>query len=84
MPKYLANFTYSSGSWAHLINTPEDRTAAAQEVVESLGGRLECVYWQMDSTDGLAIADFPTRSAPARWKQRSSRQAHSRACTAMS
>jgi hypothetical protein len=30
MPKYFANFTYSSGSWARLINSPEDRTAAAQ------------------------------------------------------
>jgi uncharacterized protein with GYD domain len=60
MPKYLANFTYSSGSWARLINTPEDRTAAAKKVVEALGGTLECIYWQMDSEeDGLAIANFP-------------------------
>jgi uncharacterized protein with GYD domain len=59
MPKYLATFTYSSGSWARLINTPEDRTAAAHNVVEALGGTLECIYWGMDSEDGLAIADFP-------------------------
>lgn len=59
MPKYVANFTYSPGSWARLINTPEDRTKAAQKVVQALGGTLECIYWQMDSEDGLAIADFP-------------------------
>lgn len=59
MPKYLTTFTYSSGSWARLIDRPEDRTAAAQKVVEALGGTLECIYWQMDSEDGLAIADFP-------------------------
>jgi uncharacterized protein with GYD domain len=59
MPKYIATFTYSSGSWAPLINSPEDRTTAAQEVVEALGGELECVYWSMDREDGLAIADFP-------------------------
>src|SRR6516225_11440275 len=59
MPKYLANFTYSSGSWARLIDRPEDRTTAMQHVVEALGGTLECMYWRMDSEDGLAIADLP-------------------------
>ena len=59
MPKYLATFTYSAGSWARLIDRPEDRTTAAQNVVEALGGRLECIYWQMDSADGLVIAEFP-------------------------
>jgi len=59
MPKYLLNFTYSSGSWARLIDRPEDRTTAMQEVVEALGGTLECMYWRMDGEDGLAIADFP-------------------------
>ena len=59
MPKYLCSFTYSSGSWARLIDRPEDRTEAMQNVVEALGGTLECIYWQMDSEDGLWIADFP-------------------------
>lgn len=59
MLKYLCTFTYSSGSWARLVNSPEDRTTAAQNVMEALGGELECIYWQMDSDDGLAIADFP-------------------------
>jgi uncharacterized protein with GYD domain len=59
MPKYLCNFTYSSGSWARLIERPEDRTKATQKVVEALGGTLECLYWQMDTKDGLWIADFP-------------------------
>jgi uncharacterized protein with GYD domain len=59
MAKYLANFTYSSGSWARLIDRPEDRTKAAQKVVEALGGTLECIYWRMDTEDGLAIADLP-------------------------
>jgi uncharacterized protein with GYD domain len=59
MPKYLTNFTYSSGSWARMINSPGDRTTAAQEVVEALGGTLECIYWSTDSHDGLSIADYP-------------------------
>ena len=59
MPKYFTTFTYSSGSWARLIDRPEDRTEAAQSVVEALGGTLECIYWSMDSEDGLAISDYP-------------------------
>jgi uncharacterized protein with GYD domain len=59
MPKYLCNFTYSSASWARMIDRPEDRTKPTQTVVEALGGRLECIYWKMDSEDGMWIADFP-------------------------
>ena len=59
MPKYFVNFTYSSGSWARLIDRPEDRTEAMQHVVEAFGGTLECMYWRMDSEDGLLIVDFP-------------------------
>lgn len=42
-----------------MINSPEDRTTAAQKVVQALGGTLECIYWSMDTEDGLAIADYP-------------------------
>jgi uncharacterized protein with GYD domain len=59
MSKYHISFTYSSGSWARLIDRPDDRTKVAQKVVESLGGTLECIYWRMDGEDGLAITDFP-------------------------
>ena len=59
MPKYFGNFTYSSGSWARLIDRPEDRTQATEKVIEALGGTLECMYWRMDSEDGVLIADFP-------------------------
>jgi uncharacterized protein with GYD domain len=59
MPKYFASFTYSSGAWARLIDRPSDRTMAVQKVMEALGGTLECMYWQMDTEDGLWIADFP-------------------------
>jgi len=59
MPKYFVNFTYSSGSWARLIDRPEDRTEAMKTVVDAFGGTLECMYWRMDSEDGILIADFP-------------------------
>jgi uncharacterized protein with GYD domain len=59
MPKYLATLTYSVGSWARMIDSPGDRIAPVRKVMESLGGTLECMYWQADTEDGLTIADFP-------------------------
>jgi uncharacterized protein with GYD domain len=59
MPKYIAIFSYSSGSWARMINTPDDRTSVVQRTLESLGGSLECLYWQLGSHDGYAIGDVP-------------------------
>jgi uncharacterized protein with GYD domain len=57
MPKYIAIFSYSSGSWARMINSPGDRTTVVQHTLESLGGTLECLYWQMGTHDGYAIGD---------------------------
>jgi uncharacterized protein with GYD domain len=59
MPKYIIFSTYSSGSWARMINSPGDRTTAVRHTMESLGGSLECVYWERGTRDGYAIADLP-------------------------
>ena len=50
MRKYITNFTYSSGSWAGMISSPGDRTTAAQQTLESIGGSLECLYWELGRT----------------------------------
>ncbi len=59
MSKYMTLFTYSSGSWARLINSPGDRVAAARDLVESLGGSLDCIYWLLGTNDGVVIEDLP-------------------------
>lgn len=59
MSKYITIFTYSSGSWARLINSPGDRTTATRRTFESLGGSLECLYWELGTNDGYAIGDLP-------------------------
>ncbi|HTX84869.1 MAG TPA: GYD domain-containing protein [Streptosporangiaceae bacterium] len=59
MSKYITSFTYSNGSWARMISSPGDRTKAARRTLESLGGSLECLYWQLASHDGFAISDLP-------------------------
>ena len=59
MTKYAFFFSYSSESWARMISTPGDRTAAVRQVLGALGGSLECIYWMFGSHDGIAIAELP-------------------------
>ncbi|HSR86443.1 MAG TPA: GYD domain-containing protein [Streptosporangiaceae bacterium] len=60
MPKYIQIFNYSSGSWARMINTlGGSQSTVVQHTLESLGGSLECMYWQVGSHDGYAIFDVP-------------------------
>jgi uncharacterized protein with GYD domain len=60
MPKYIQIFNYSSGSWARMINSLDgDQTTVVQHTLESLGGSLECMYWQVGSHDGYAIFEVP-------------------------
>ena len=59
MPKYIAIFTYSSGSWARMVNSPGDRTLAIEHMLESVGGSLECLYWALGTHDGYAIFEVP-------------------------
>jgi uncharacterized protein with GYD domain len=59
MTKYAFFFSYTSDSWARMISTPGDRTAAVRQVLGSLGGSLECIYWMFGAHDGFVIADLP-------------------------
>ena len=40
MPLYLGRFSYTSDAMKALMDQPQDRSAAAREVAESLGGKL--------------------------------------------
>src|SRR5580704_13541697 len=59
MRKYITIFTYSSGSWARMIDSPGDRTTVVQQTAESLGGSLESIYWELGTHDGYSIVDLP-------------------------
>jgi uncharacterized protein with GYD domain len=60
MPKFMINFAYSSGSWARMISNPvADRISVAEDTVGSLGGSLDCMYWELGTHDGIILADFP-------------------------
>jgi uncharacterized protein with GYD domain len=59
MSKYAFFFSYTSEAWARMINAPGDRTAAVRQVLESVGGSLESIYWMFGPHDGIAICDVP-------------------------
>ena len=65
MTKYVLFFSYTPEAWANMIRKPGDRAAAARSVVESLGGRLESLYFMFGERDGMAIFDAPDADAAA-------------------
>lgn len=58
MPKYICYFTYSRDAVKAMVDKPSDRVAAAKAIVESVGGKFECLYWMNGQQDGFFIADY--------------------------
>lgn len=42
-----------------MISAPGDRTTAVRQVLGSVGGSLESIYWMFGSHDGIAICEVP-------------------------
>jgi uncharacterized protein with GYD domain len=59
MAKYVLFFSYTPEAWASMIKNPTDRSAAARQVAEAVGGRIESFYWMFGEYDGMAIFDGP-------------------------
>jgi uncharacterized protein with GYD domain len=59
MSKYLFTGHYTAGSWARLVKGHDDRITKARALAESLGGSLDCVYWDAHTGAAHVIADFP-------------------------
>ena len=53
MPLYLGRFSYTSDAMKALISQPQDRSAAAREVAESLGGKLLGFWYAFGDFDGV-------------------------------
>jgi uncharacterized protein with GYD domain len=59
MPLYLTRFSYTPETWARLIGNPEDRRGAAQEYIESVGGRLHGFWYAFGEHDGYSLWEAP-------------------------
>ena len=66
MPKYLLQASYTSDGVKGLAKDGgSKRRAAAKALVESLGGKLEALYFAFGETDVFAIAELPDNTAAA-------------------
>jgi uncharacterized protein with GYD domain len=59
MPLYLSRFSYTPETWARLIQNPEDRRTAAQEYIESVGGKLHGFWYAFGEHDGYNLWEAP-------------------------
>jgi uncharacterized protein with GYD domain len=66
VPKYLLRASYSAeGSKGLLKDGGTKRQSAARTLVESLGGKLETLYFAFGDTDVVAIVDLPDNATAA-------------------
>ena|SRR5688572_18307825 len=65
MPMYLTRFSYTPETWARLISKPEDRRAAAQQYVESVGGKLHGFWYALGEYDAYTLWEAPDNASMA-------------------
>jgi uncharacterized protein with GYD domain len=59
MPLYLTRFSYTPETWARMMSNPEDRRAAAQSYIESVGGKLHGFWYAFGAHDGYNLFEAP-------------------------
>ena len=65
MPLYLGRFSYTTDAMRALMNEPQDRSAAAREVAESLGGKLVGFWFAFGEFDGVFLMEAPDNASAA-------------------
>ena len=65
MPLYLGRFSYTTDALKALLDQPQDRSAAAREVAESLGGRLLGFWYAFGEFDAVFLMEAPDNASAA-------------------
>ena len=65
MPVYLDRFSYTPDAIKALLSQPEDRSAAAREVAESVGGKLLGFWYAFGVFDGVFLMEAPDNASAA-------------------
>lgn len=65
MPLYMGRFKYSSDAIKSMVSSPQDRSAAAREVAESLGGKLTGFWFAFGEYDGAFLLEAPDNTTAA-------------------
>jgi uncharacterized protein with GYD domain len=62
MAMYLGRFGYTHEAIKTMVESPQDRSAAAREAVESLGGKLHGFWFAFGEFDGYFLMEAPDNS----------------------
>ena len=65
MALYLGRFSYTRDAMKALLDQPQDRSAAAREVAESLGGKLLGFWYAFGEFDGVFLMEAPDNASAA-------------------
>jgi uncharacterized protein with GYD domain len=65
VPLYLGRFKYTQDAIKAMVGNPQDRSAAAREAVESLGGKLLGFWFTFGEYDGAFLAEAPDNATAA-------------------
>jgi uncharacterized protein with GYD domain len=65
MPLYFGRFSYSTDAVRALVDEPQDRSAAARQVAESLGGELLGFWFAFGEYDGAFLMEAPDNASAA-------------------
>ena len=60
---YLGRFSYTTDGLKGLLNQPEDRSAAARDVADSLGGKLLGFWYAFGEFDGVFLMEAPDNAS---------------------
>lgn len=65
MAQYLTRFSYSADAKKALLAQPQDRSAPARELAESLGGKLQGFWYTFGEFDGVFLLEAPDNASAA-------------------
>ncbi len=65
MALYLSRFSYSTDAMKGLLKEPQDRSVAAREMADSLGGKLLGFWYAFGEFDGVYLMEAPDNASAA-------------------
>jgi uncharacterized protein with GYD domain len=65
MPNYMISGQYSPGSWARMMRAADNRTDVVSKLMQSVGGSLTKLYWQVNGHGVHAIVELPDSASAA-------------------
>lgn len=65
MPLYLGRFSYTTDAIRAMTSNPQDRSAAAREVAESVGAKMVGFWFAFGVHDGVFLLEAPDNATAA-------------------